>query len=399
MAKKVVKKITKIEPVSSGFAANAVEVKRVCAYCRVSTNSADQKNSFEAQVDYYTRLIGEKEGWVLAGIYADEGRTGTKLYRRDDFQLMMDDCRQGKIDLILTKSVTRFARNTLDSIKAIRELKALGIGVYFEKERVNTLMEKSEQMITILSSIAQGESESISTNNKWSAVRRFQNGTFIISSPPYGYENNEDGELVIKEGEAKVVRRIFDEYLGGKGSYAIATELEAAGIPTIRGAKEWQDSVVKGILQNCVYEGDLLLQKSYSTNGVPFTRKINRGELPQYLITDNHEPIITREEAAAVREIYEYRREQQCVDDTSVYQNRYTFSSRIVCGECGTNFRRQKIYIGKPYEKIQWCCYQHIKDSKKCSQKAVREDVVQTAFLRLWNRLDSNYEEILIPML
>ena len=273
MAKKVLKKITKIEPVSSGSAANAVEVKRVCAYCRVSTNSADQKNSFEAQVDYYTRLIGEKEGWVLAGIYADEGRTGTKLYRRDDFQLMMEDCRQGKIDLILTKSVTRFARNTVDSIKAIRELKALGIAVYFEKERVNTLLEKSEQMITILSSIAQGESENISSNSKWSAVRRFQNGTFIISSPPYGYENNEDGELVIKEKEAKVVRRIFDAYLGGKGSYTIAAELEAAGIPTIRGAKEWQDSVIKGILQNCVYEGDLLLQKSYSTNGVPFTRK------------------------------------------------------------------------------------------------------------------------------
>ena len=399
MAKKVVKKITKIEPVSSGSAANTVEVKRVCAYCRVSTNSADQKNSFEAQVDYYTRLIGEKEGWVLAGIYADEGRTGTKLYRRDDFQLMMEDCRQGKIDLILTKSVTRFARNTLDSIKAIRELKALGIGVYFEKERVNTLMEKSEQMITILSSIAQGESESISTNNKWSVVRRFRNGTFIISSPPYGYENNEYGELVIKKEEAEIVRWIFDEYLGGKGSYTIAAELETAGIPTIRGAKEWLDSVVKGILQNCAYEGDLLLQKTYTTDGVPFIRKNNRGELPQYLIVDDHEPIITREEAAAIRQIYVYRRERQCVEDTSVYQNRYAFSSRILCGECGTKFRRQKIYIGKPYEKIQWCCYQHIKDSKKCSQKAVREDVIQAAFLRLWNRLASNYEEILIPML
>ena len=362
MAKKVVKKITKIEPVSSGSADNAVEVKRVCAYCRVSTNSADQKNSFEAQVDYYTRLIGEKEGWVLAGIYADEGRTGTKLYRRDDFQQMMQDCRQGRIDLILTKSVTRFARNTLDSIKAIRELKALEIGVFFEKERVNTLMEKSEQMITISSSIAQGESESISTNNKWAVVRRFRNGTFIISSPPYGYENNEYGEMVIKKEEAEIVRWIFDEYLGGKGSYTIAAELETAGIPTIRGAKEWQDSVVKGILQNCAYEGDLLLQKTYTTDGVPFIRKNNRGELPQYLIADDHEPIITREEAAAVRQIYEYRRERQCVEDTSVYQNRYAFSSRIVCGECGTIFRRQKIYIGKPYEKIQWCCYQHIKD-------------------------------------
>ena len=399
MAQKFVKKITKIEPVSSFILPEQAALKRVCAYCRVSTGSAEQKNSFESQVNYYNRLISEKEGWVFVGIYADEARTGMKMAHRDDFQQMMQDCRLGKIDLILTKSATRFARNTVDSIKAIRELKALGIGVYFEKERINTLSEKSEQMITIMSSIAQGESESISSNSKWSAVRRFKNGTFIISSPPYGYDNNEDGELVINQEERQTVRRIFDEYLGGKGSYAIARELEQDGIPTIRGAKEWLESVVRGILKNCAYEGDLLLQKTYTTEVVPFMRKTNRGELPQYLITDDHEPIITREEAEAVRQIYEYRRETQCADDVSVYQNRYAFSSRIVCGECGTNFRRQKIYIGKPYEKIQWCCYQHIKDSKKCGQKAIRQDILQEAFIRLWNRLASNYEEILIPML
>lgn len=399
MAQKFVKKITKIEPVSSNPGQERVDVKRVCAYCRVSTNSADQKNSFESQQSYYTRLIEEKQGWVMVGIYADEAKSGTKLARRDDFQQMMQDCRLGKIDMILTKSVTRFARNTVDSIKAIRELKNLGIAVYFEKERVNTLHQKSEQLITILSSIAQGESESISTNNKWAVTRRFQNGTFIISLPSFGYKNNEEGELLIDQEEAPIIRRIFDEYLGGKGSYTIAKGLEADEIPTIRGAKEWQECVVKGILLNCVYEGDLLLQKTFTTEGVPFIRKTNRGELPQYYIRDDHEPIITREEAEAVRQIYEYRRREQCVDDTNIYNNRYAFSGRIVCGECATNFRRQKIYIGKPYEKIQWCCYQHIKDSKKCSQKAVREDLIQAAFVRLWNRLSSNYEEILIPML
>ena len=393
------KKITKIEPVSQRHTQETTPIIRVCAYCRVSTGTAEQKNSFESQVQYYTRLIDEKDGWVCVGIYADEARSGTKVTHRDEFQNMMRDCRLGKIDLILTKSVTRFARNTVDSIRAIRQLKELGIGVYFEKERVNTLSEKSEQLLTILSSIAQGESESISTNNKWAIVRRFQNGTYTISDPAYGYVNDENGELVIQPEEAAVVRRIFEEYLSGKGSYVIAKELQKEGIPTIRNAKQWQEGVVKGILKNPVYEGDLLLQKSYATEGVPFTRKTNRGELPQYLITDNHEPIITREEAQAVRQLYEYRRQKQCRDDVAVYQNRYAFSSRIVCGECGTNFRRQKIYIGKPYEKIQWCCYQHIKDSKKCSQKAVREDVIQAAFLRLWNRLASNYEEILIPML
>ena len=398
MAKKI-KKITKIEPVSKSYEPEQASIQRVCAYCRVSTGSAEQKNSFDAQVAYYTKLIGSKDGWVCVGIYADEARSGTKTDRRDDFQRMVQDCRDGKIDLIITKSVTRFARNTVDSIRTIRELKTLGIGVYFEKERVNTLSEKSEQLLTILSSIAQGESESISTNNKWGTIRRFQNGTFVISDPAYGYVNNEDGELVIQPEEARIVRRIFDEYLGGKGSYAIAKELRREGVPTIRNAEGWQDSVVKGILQNCVYEGDLLLQKTYTTDGVPFIRKVNRGELPQYLITDNHEPIITREEAEAVRQLYEYRRERQCVDDVSVYQNRYAFSSRIICGECGGAFRRQKIYIGKPYEKIQWCCHQHIEDISKCRQKAIREDAVKQAFVRMWNRLASNYEAILLPLL
>ena len=393
------KKITKIEPVSKNHTPETTPILRVCAYCRVSTGTAEQKNSFEAQVRYYTRLIDEKNGWVCVGIYADEARSGTKLIRRDEFQHMLRDCRLGKIDLILTKSVTRFARNTVDSIRAIRQLKELGIGVYFEKERVNTLSEKSEQLLTILSSIAQGESESISTNTKWAIVRRFQNGTYTISDPAYGYVNDENGELVIQPEEAAVVRRIFEEYLSGTGVYVIAKELQKEGIPTIRNAKQWQESVVKGILKNPVYEGDLLLQKSYATEGVPFTRKTNRGELPQYLITDNHEPIITREEAQAVRQLYEYRRQKQRGEDVAACQNRYAFSSRLICGECGAAFRRQKIYIGKPYEKVQWSCYRHITDIAKCKQKVVREDVIRQAFVTLWNRLASNYEEILLPLL
>lgn len=399
MAKKKVKVITKIEPVSTIQQPGTPLVKRVCAYCRVSTGSAEQSSSFESQVDYYTRLIAGKEGWMCVGIYADQARSGTKTAGREDFQKMLGDCRMGKIDLILTKSVTRFARNTVDSIKAIRELKRIGVEVYFEKERVSTLSEKSEQLLTILSSIAQGESESISTNTRWANIYRFQNGTYTISSPAFGYENNEDGELVIQPEQAAIVRRIFNEYLGGKGSYAIAKQLRQEGVPTIRGSRGWQDSVVKGILQNPVYEGDLLYQKTYTTEGVPFTKKQNHGELPQYLIKDNHEPIISREEAEAVRSLYEYRRQKQCVDDFSEYQNRYPFSSRIICGECGTMFRRQKIYIGKPYEKIQWCCYQHIEDISKCGQKSIREDLIKQAFVRLWNRLASNCEEILLPLL
>ncbi len=339
MEKKIVKKVIKIEPVSTISNMEKPLVKRVCAYCRVSTGSAEQISSFESQVEYYERLIQEKDNWVCVGIYADQARSGTKTSGRDQFRQMMQDCRLGKIDLILTKSVTRFARNTVDSIKAIRELKRLGIEIYFEKERISTLSEKSEQLLTILSSIAQGEAESISTNSRWSVQYRFQNGTFIISSPAYGYINDENGELIIQPEEAKIVRRIFDQYLGGKGSYAIARELRKAGIPTIRGSKGWQDGVVKEILQNPVYAGDLLFQKTYTTEGVPFTKKYNRGEMPQVMITDNHEPIISREEEQAVLELYAYRRQKQCVENVEVYQNRYAFSSRIICGECGSIFR------------------------------------------------------------
>lgn len=393
------KRITKIEPVKQKQAMESAAPKRVCAYCRVSTGSAEQKNSFEAQVQYYTRLIGEKPNWILAGIYADEARSGTKVKRRDGFLRMIQDCRKGKIDLILTKSVTRFARNTVDSINAIRMLKELGIEVYFEKERVGTLSQKSEQLLTILSSIAQGESESISTNNRWAITRRFQNGTYTISCPAYGYRNDENGNMVIRPEEAAIVRRIFDEYLGGKGAYAIAKELQAEGIPTIRTAKSWQDSVVKGILQNPVYEGDVLYQKTYTTEGVPFIKRHNHGELPMYLVSDNHEPIISREEAAAVRQIYEYRRQKQSTAAKEAYQSRYAFSSRIICGECGGTFRRQKIYIGKPYEKIQWSCYQHITDITKCRQKPIREDVIRQAFVKMWNRLAGHADDILLPLL
>ena len=393
------KKVRKIEPVKQKVILELQPKKRVCAYCRVSTDSREQQNSFSAQVEYYKISIGKRDDWEYIGIYADEAKSGTQVKKRDEFLRMIKDCEDGKIDMIITKSVTRFARNTVDSIEAIRKLKALGIGVYFEKEHINTLSEKSEQMLTILSSLAQGESESTSTNNRWGIKKRFQDGTFKLSTPAYGYTKDENGELIINEDEVKIVRRIFHEYLNGKGAYVIARGLNEDNIPTKRSAEEWQDSVVAEILQNPIYEGDLLLQKTYTTEVLPFQRKVNKGELPQYFIGNNHEPIITREEGQMIREIYEYRRNQMGIDDSGKYQNRYELSSKIICKECGSTFRRQKIYIGKPYEKIQWCCIQHIKDIKRCSMKAVREDIIKEAFLTMWNKLVSNHTEILIPLL
>lgn len=393
------KKVVKIDPVKQKVIRQLQPQNRVCAYCRVSTDSREQQNSFAAQLEYYTALIENQENWQFAGIYADEARSGTKLAKRDEFLRMLKDCEDGKLDMIITKSLTRFARNTVDSIQAIRRLKELGVAVYFEKEHINSLSEKSELMLTILSSLAQGEAESISTNSKWAVVKRFQDGTFILGTPAYGYTKDENGELIIKDEEAAVVRRIFREYLNGKGTYAIAKDLSEEGLPTIRSAKKWNDGVIKEILFNPIYTGNLLHQKTLTTEVLPFKRQSNKGQLPQYLVEDNHEPIITREQAEAVREIYEYRRKQMGVADASKYQSRYAFSSQILCGECGGIFRRQKIYIGKPYEKTQWCCRQHILDNSKCSQKAIREDDIQRTFTVMWNKLVSNYEEILTPLL
>lgn len=393
------KKITKIEPIAVKSNCLAHDSKKVCAYCRVSTASGEQKNSYEAQIRYYTKLISEKDNWIMAGIYADQARSGTKVEHREQFQQMIQDCQNGKIDLILTKSVTRFARNTVDSISTIRMLKSIGVEVYFEKEKISTFSEKSEQMLTILSSIAQCESENISANNKWAVRKRFLDGTYKISCPAYGYKYNEFGELAIVPEEANIVRRIFDEYLGGKGSYIIAKELQEEKVPVIRMAHKWHDTVIKEILQNPIYEGDILYQKTYRTDCVPFNQKMNKGQLPMYLVKDNHEPIISREEGAAVRALYEYRRQKQCNKNKMVYQNRYVFSGKIKCGQCGKTFRRQKIYIGKPYEKIQWCCSQHISDITKCSQKAISEERIHKAFVNLWNRLAPNAEKILMPLL
>lgn len=393
------KTVKTIEPVRQKVLQELRPKKKVCAYCRVSTDSAKQHTSYVAQMEYYQQYIASRAEWEFAGIFADEAKSATKVKSRDEFQRMIKDCEKGNIDMIITKSITRFARNTVDSIETIRKLKALGIAVYFEKENINTLSEQSEQMLTILSSIAQGESESISTNSRWGIRKRFQDGSYTVGCVAYGYTKDEDGEIIISEDEAEIVRRIYNEYLNGKGSYAIARDLTKDNVPTIRDAEKWNDGVVKDILQNPIYEGELLLQKTYTTDVIPFITKKNKGELPMYSIKDNHEPIITKQQADRVREIYEYRRIQMGMDGSEKYQNRYEFSSKLICKECGGTFRRQKIYIGKPYEKIQWCCITHIENSKQCTMKAVRDDLIKNAYLIMWNKLVSNYSDILYPLL
>lgn len=371
---------------------------RVCAYARVSTASKAQADSYATQVNCYMQKIEDNPLWEFAGIYADEALTGTKVKGRYEFQTMIQECEEGNIDLILTKSVTRFARNTVESIQTIRRLKALGIGIYFEKENINMLTEKSKLLITILSSIAQGESEDFSGNNRWAIIKRFQDGTYVISEPAYGYVNDENGNLVISPKEAKVVRMIFDYYLNGLGAYQIARKINEMRIPTKKSAKKWQEEVIIDILSNPVYEGDVLLQKTFTEKTFPFTKKSNKGEMEKYLIKDDHPPIITREEAQSVRDIMKYRRGIVKAGGSKC-NNRYLFSSRIVCMECGSYLRRQKVYIGKPYEKIIWTCPRHIKDKTLCTMKAIREDEIQEAFLAMWNKLYTNQGTVLEPLL
>ena len=389
----MVKKVTVIKAAKEQKHTQEERRLKVCGYARVSTGNQAQATSYTAQVEYYTEKIESNPLWEFAGVYADEGISGTNVKHRDEFQMMISDCEDGNIDLILTKSITRFARNTVECIQTIRKLKEIGVGIYFEKENINTLSEKSELFITILASVAQGESENISSNNRWAIQKRFQDGTYIISTPAYGYGKDEDGNLVIIESEAETVRWIYESYLNGMGAYEIEKALNQKGIPTIRGAEKWQDGVIQDILKNPIYEGDTLQQRTYTETRFPFVRRVNNGQRNQYLIKDSHPPIVTHEEAEAVRNLMAYRVDVLHMNKSD-YTKRYLFS-----GECGKTFRRQKIYIGKPYEKIIWTCSGHVEDKESCCMKAIREDVLHRAFTDMWNKLYTNQGTILEPLL
>ncbi|GIW57293.1 MAG: hypothetical protein KatS3mg083_238 [Candidatus Dojkabacteria bacterium] len=236
-------------------------------YCRISTDQLEQLSSYEAQVNYYTNYINGHPDYECAGIYADEGISGTNTKKREQFNKMIEDCKAGKIDMIITKSISRFARNTLDTLNYVRQLKELGIGVIFEKENINTLDSKGEVLLTILSSLAQDESRSISENSTWGIRRRFEQGKLHINYTKFlGYDKDEEGNLVINEKQAKIVRRIYKDYLDGKGPNRIDRELEEEGVPNWNGKPKWYESSIRKILSNEKYKGDELLQKTYTVN-------------------------------------------------------------------------------------------------------------------------------------
>lgn len=393
-------KVRVIKPIHRMEAEAEAPKLRVCAYCRVSSDHTGQLQSFSAQVEYYTRLIESNDAWTFAGIYADEGISGTGKDKRDEFLRLIADCEAKKVDMVITKSISRFARNTADCIETVRKLKALGIAVFFEKENINIMSAESELLMTVLSSIAQEESISTSKNNRWAIQKRFMKGEWKPSYLPYGYKKDKDGRIIINEEEAAIVKRIYTDYLNGKGTYVIAKELTEEGVPTRKGAEAWGENVVKEILTNEKYYGDMLLQKTFTTDTLPFQRKRNRGQKQCYCIANDHEPIIPKEQAKRVREIMEQRKiEKAMVDtDTRKYNQRYPFSSKIQCGECGSNFKRQIIFKGKPYETVQWCCTRHIRNRMECSMTAVKDNHIKAAFINLYNKLKSNYDKILTPL-
>lgn len=361
---------------------------RCAAYCRVSYDSEDQLNSFMAQLKYYENFLADSKTETLINVYADEGVTGTCEDKREDFQRMMSDCRKGKIDRIYTKSISRFARNTKDCLKNIRELKSLGITVFFEKENIDTANMPDEMMITIMGGLAQEESVSISQNVQWSIKNRMKNGTFIVSNVPFGYRK-ENGKFVIFEEEAVIVRRIFAEFLKGNGLNRICDILNREQEVMGKSGCIWKKKAVRYILTNEKYIGDCLWRKKIAENAFPFKRRKNTGQAEQYYVANDHEPIISREDFEAVQRLLKIKSERF---GNKIFHN-YQLSKKVVCGNCGAIYKRKR-----SNNKIYWACSKHDLNAADCSSKWIAEYKIYDAFIALHNKLFYNYKQILVPL-
>ena len=348
--------------------------KRVAAYARVSSGKDAMLHSLAAQVSYYSELIQRNPEWEYAGVYADENLSGTKE-ARPEFQRMLRDCRDGKIDRILCKSISRFARNTVALLETARELKGLGISVSFEKENIDTMSGDGELMLSILASLAQEESRSVSENCKWRVRKKFEQG-IPTGLRMYGYDVR-NGSFTILPEEAAIVQRIFRMYLGGMGSERIMRELNAEGIPAPEGGL-WNAGTIMMMLRNEKYAGDLLLQKSYVNNHVEKKQLPNRGELPQYFVAEDHAPIIDRETFAAVQAEIAGRRELHTAKAAdAVKRPDMPLGDRIICGICGKKYRRKITRQGTPYAAPVWICATfNYRGKAFCASKQIPEQTL-----------------------
>ena len=371
---------------------------KVAAYCRVSTELEQQESSYEAQVEYYTNKIEENPNWKNAGIYADDGKSATNTKKRDDFNAMIGDALDGKIEMILTKSVSRFARNTVDALITIRKLKEKNVAVVFEKEGVNTLDGTGEILLTILSSLAQEESRNISENTRWGVVRRFEKGQVIVNHNKFmGYTKNEKGELVIVPEEAEIVRTVFRLYLEGYSAAKISEHLQENGIRTTTGKEKWHATVVMKMLRNEKYMGDALLQKTYTVDFMTKKKVINNGIVPQYYVEDDHEAIIPKELFFRVQEEI-MRRSAMCKsavtrkkNQKSKYSSGYALTGILLCGKCGQEYRRVT-WARNGRKKIVWRCSNRLTNGvKKCGDsETLEEGALNRAVMEAIHRITRN---------
>ena len=372
MAERIVKRVRPRSKVPS--LPKEIREKRVATYARVSTDSDEQMGSVEAQKDYFEKLIREKPGWVLVGVYADEGISGTSLNHREAFARMIDDAMNGKIDLIVTKSLSRFARNTVDALNIIRKLKSKDVGVYFEKEDISTLDSKGEFLLTLMSSLAEEESRSISENVRWGQRKRFADGRYHMPYKQFlGYKKGANGEPELVKEEAKIIRIIYRLFLEGYTPSSIARQLTEVKIPTPAGHSIWQRHTIESILQNEKYYGAALLQKKFCVDYRTKKMRKNQGELPMYYVENGHEGIVTKE-------IFDAVQEKLSVPEERVrnHNHIHNLSGKLFCGDCGSFYSPIPIH-STTYNDLIW----------KCSNRHLKGYPCKTPYL---------YEEMLYPI-
>ena len=377
------KRVRTIPPTSQPVNVHSTQYtrKRVAAYCRVSTKQEEQLNSYEVQVKYYTERINRENGWQLAGIYADKGITGTSTRKRDEFNKMIKACRRHKIDMIITKSISRFARNTVDCLKYVRLLKELGVDVYFEEQGIHSTDPGAEFYITIYGSIAQSESENISHNVAWGKAQSAKEGNVFFTYKSFlGYRKGADGKPEIDPEQAAIVRSIYEQFLAGKSMQDIANELTGQGVPTPSGKSKWQATVIRSILSNEKYKGDALRGKTYIEDCISKKVRVNTGERPQYYIENNHPAIIDSATFGRVQEELARRAGKRKVKQVGTkteqgkYCGKYALTELLICGECGTPYRRCTWTVGGQ-KKVVWRCISRLDYGKKyCHQSPTMEE-------------------------
>lgn len=375
----------------TGVAVLSTTRKRVAAYARVSTDSDEQQTSYDAQVDYYTRYIQSKAEWEFVKVYTDEGISGLNTKKRDGFNEMIEDALNGKIDLIVTKSVSRFARNTVDSLITVRKLKERGVEIYFEKENIYTLDSKGELLITIMSSLAQEESRSISENVTWGRRKSFADGKVSLPYKQFlGYEKGEDGLPKVVDEQAVLVRRIFDLFMCGKTPCGIAALLTKEGVSTPAGKSVWQPTTVLSMLQNEKYKGSALLQKNFTVDFLTKKMKVNDGEVPQYYIENSHEAIINPAEFDWVQAELERRKKLG-----RAYSGKSIFSTKLICADCGEFYGSKVWQSNTKYRRTIWQCNRKFKNNDKCTTPNITEDEIKTRFIRAYNILVYDRDSVL----